>query len=173
MPTTDQPQLLPCPFCGAGTSELHEAGRMWTGRAYGEPSSVSVRHWCEPVEGQPSRMIERIGRDPASAIAAWNLRAPASADAEIQRLTAALTKVNEQAERFERGWYLRGDALEKIGDWAKAYPASAFPALSTEDWARAASALSDAGINLDRISAANMLHVITRAEKIAQEGLKS
>lgn len=33
-------------------------------------------------------------------------------DAEIARLTAALKKANDQAERFERGWYLRGDALE-------------------------------------------------------------
>lgn len=32
--------------------------------------------------------------------------------AEIERLRAALAKANEQAERFERGWYLRGDALE-------------------------------------------------------------
>ncbi len=33
---------------------------------------------------------------------------------EIERLTGALKKANEQAERFERGWYLRGDALESI-----------------------------------------------------------
>ena len=36
----------------------------------------------------------------------------AGAQAEIERLRAALAKANEQAERFERGWYLRGDALE-------------------------------------------------------------
>jgi hypothetical protein len=30
----------------------------------------------------------------------------------LERLAAALKKANEQAERFERGWYLRGDALE-------------------------------------------------------------
>ncbi|GAB4059164.1 hypothetical protein [Uliginosibacterium sediminicola] len=38
--------------------------------------------------------------------------AEAAAD-EIARLTAALRKANEQAERFERGWYLRGDVLEQ------------------------------------------------------------
>ena len=32
--------------------------------------------------------------------------------AEVARLRDALGKANEQAERFERGWYLRGDALE-------------------------------------------------------------
>lgn len=33
---------------------------------------------------------------------------------EIERLRAALAQANEQAERFERGWYLRGDALEGV-----------------------------------------------------------
>ncbi len=36
------------------------------------------------------------------------------AHAEIERLRTALAKANEQAERFERLWYLRGDALESI-----------------------------------------------------------
>jgi len=72
-PTDDS--LKPCPFCGAGTTEITPNGRMWTGMKYSEPSSVSVRHWCEAVPGQPSRMIERVGRDEASAIYAWNTRA--------------------------------------------------------------------------------------------------
>jgi hypothetical protein len=49
---------------------------------YSEPSSVSVRHWCDNIEGQPSRMIERVGRDEASAIEAWNRRAQVEAPAE-------------------------------------------------------------------------------------------
>lgn len=67
--------LKPCPFCGAGTTEITPNGRMWTGIKYSEPSSVSVRHWCDSVPGQPSRMLERVGRDEASAIEAWNTRA--------------------------------------------------------------------------------------------------
>lgn len=31
---------------------------------------------------------------------------------ELADTRAALKKANDQAERFERGWYLRGDALE-------------------------------------------------------------
>lgn len=67
-------ELLPCPFCGAGTTEICDNGRPWLGAKWGEPVSVSVRHWCEPIEGQPSRMIERVGRDRAAAVAAWNMR---------------------------------------------------------------------------------------------------
>lgn len=67
-------ELLPCPFCGGGTTELTPNGRVWLGMRYSEPSSVSVRHWCEPIEGQPSRMIERIGRDEESAVRMWNMR---------------------------------------------------------------------------------------------------
>lgn len=70
------PELLPCPFCGAGETIIVENGRMWTGQRYSDPVSVEVRHWCPAVEGQPGRMIARVGRDEASAIAAWNTRAP-------------------------------------------------------------------------------------------------
>lgn len=67
--------LEPCPFCGAGTFEIRPNGRMWLGMKYSEPTSVSVLHWCEATPGQPSRVIERVGRDEASAIEAWNRRA--------------------------------------------------------------------------------------------------
>lgn len=69
------PHLDPCPFCGGGRTEIHPNGRVWAGMKWGEPTSVSIRHWCEPVPGQPSRMIERIGRDLDSAVQAWNQRA--------------------------------------------------------------------------------------------------
>ena len=65
--------LLPCPFCGSGTFDVSLNGRIWTGTKWGEPASVSIRHWC-PAEGRPGRMIERVGRDLDDAIAAWNMR---------------------------------------------------------------------------------------------------
>lgn len=70
----DDMQLLPCPFCGAGTTTSKANGQVWTGMKYSEPTSVSIQHWCTKVEGQPSRMIERIGKDVESAVAAWNMR---------------------------------------------------------------------------------------------------
>ena len=39
--------------------------------------------------------------------------------AEIARLTAALKRANDQAEHFEREWYLRGDALEAVKEKLK------------------------------------------------------
>jgi len=68
-------ELLPCPFCGAGTTRVVMNGQTWTGTKYSDPISVSVVHHCDPIEGQPSRQIERIGRDAEFAIAAWNRRA--------------------------------------------------------------------------------------------------
>lgn len=81
--TTNTERLKPCPFCGAGNTEIHQNGRTWTGMKFSDPVSVSVRHWCAEVHGQPTRMIERAGRDEESAIAAWNTRA-ALAEAEGQ-----------------------------------------------------------------------------------------
>lgn len=34
--------------------------------------------------------------------------------AEVERLTAALKKANDQTEHFEREWYLRGDEIEQL-----------------------------------------------------------
>jgi hypothetical protein len=45
-------------------------------------------------------------------------------DAEIQRLHAALARANENHERFERGWYLRGDALESIRKHCEPQPSA-------------------------------------------------
>jgi len=73
--TSPKEQLLPCPFCGHASHDVRENGRMWTGQRMSEPVSVSVIHWCPAEPGQPSRIIERVGRDHASAIAAWNRRA--------------------------------------------------------------------------------------------------
>lgn len=71
----DREDLAPCPFCGAGQTGIRENGKVWTGMRFSEPASVSVFHWCEHVDGQPSRAIERVGRDLSSAVAAWNTRA--------------------------------------------------------------------------------------------------
>jgi hypothetical protein len=39
-----------------------------------------------------------------------------SAEAARDRLTEALKKANEQAEHFEREWYLRGDECDRLRD---------------------------------------------------------
>lgn len=36
------------------------------------------------------------------------------AEKEIGRLTANIKKANDQAEHFEREWYLRGDEIERL-----------------------------------------------------------
>lgn len=43
-------------------------------------------------------------------------RAMRAAKAEIERLSEALKKANEQAEHFERHWYLRGNAIKDLAD---------------------------------------------------------
>lgn len=96
-------ELKPCPFCGAGSTEIVENGKMWTGMKYSEPTSVSVRHWCDKVEGQPSRMLERVGRDWESAVAAWNQRA---AMLEAQPLKPLTDDLGERALRGKYGAFL-------------------------------------------------------------------
>lgn len=67
-------ELKECPFCGGKDTTIIPQGRVWGGKSYGEPTSYLIRHHCEPIEGQPTRSIDRIGRDEPSAIRAWNKR---------------------------------------------------------------------------------------------------
>jgi hypothetical protein len=69
----DLKRLLPCPFCGGGITEFKNNDLTGIGIKYGDPKSVSVRHWCKEAPG-PSRMIERVGRDKEQAIDRWNMR---------------------------------------------------------------------------------------------------
>lgn len=92
--------LQPCWFCGGGTTTLRENGRVWMGNKYGEPSSVSVIHHCTPTPGQPSRPIERVGRDRPSAIAAWNTRIHAQPQPIYAPLTGAVHELKIDAPVF-------------------------------------------------------------------------
>ena len=90
------------------------------------------------------------------------------ANAEIDRLTACLKKANEQTEHFKRNWYLRGDVLERIQQWANAYPLEAFP---EPDFNKAHELLKAGGMTLDAITASNMRHVITSVKKLVDDVL--
>lgn len=116
MTTAPTPALLPCPFCGAGNTEIRENGKVWSGMGYTRPTSTSVFHHCTPTAGQPSRAIERVGRDRASAIAAWNQRAKLEArkplplnDAEIiaaqESLARSRARIGLPCSRCESGKY--------------------------------------------------------------------
>ena len=107
-------ELLPCPFCGAGTTRVVMNGQTWTGTKYSDPISVSVIHHCDPVEGQPSRLVERVGRDEESAIAAWNRRAsPASAPEGFKHDIGADRFTVVQGSYW---WHVRaGEGTQNIG----------------------------------------------------------
>lgn len=59
-------------------------------------------------------------------------------------------------------------ALQKIVDWADAYPRSAFP---EPDWDKARAALATVDITLDAVYADAMRKALKGARKIASDGL--
>lgn len=95
--------LRPCPFCGEGVHHVQDNGKVWMGTRYSEPVSVSIVHWCPEIDGQPSRRIERIGRDYESAAAAWNRRAPV-ADSAMAKDAERYRFIASKAERGDTGW---------------------------------------------------------------------
>lgn len=69
-------QLLPCPFCGGGSTQIDERRLSPTMQGPGAVISVTVRHWCPVPAGQPTGLnVSMHGRDKDAAIAAWNTRA--------------------------------------------------------------------------------------------------
>ncbi len=73
--------LLPCPFCGGGETEVQEE-TYWTGMR-SAISSVSVRHWCPRAEGQLQNLFDVKAKTREGAIAKWNTRhTPSSGDNE-------------------------------------------------------------------------------------------
>ena len=91
--------------------------------------------------------------------------------ASAGQLEQPVMRFNSDFELYERGWYLRGDALEKILNWIDAYPVDVFPEMTGDDWNRAAGVLNGAGLSLDRVSASNIRYVITQLRLLVEEGL--
>ena len=59
-------------------------------------------------------------------------------------------------------------ALERIDNWAKAYPLKVFP---EPDFKKVAEVLKAAGLSLDAVSASNMRHVINGIKGIVEQAL--
>lgn len=81
--------------------------------AYESTQCDSTMRYTKLRSYSEGQMLEYAAHAAASAINDTNAKI-AKLDAEVQRLTTALLKANEQAERFEREWYLRGDEIEKL-----------------------------------------------------------
>jgi hypothetical protein len=93
------------------------------------------------------------------------------AKVKSDHLAAALSDQMAEIDRHEHRSDVQDDALERIKQWAEAYPVEVFPEMSNEDWKRADEVLAAAGLSLTQISASNMRHVITKTKQIVAEGL--
>ena len=82
--------------------------------------------------------------------------------AENKRLKERVDELVRLGKRYKEG-------LQRIDNWAKAYPLKAFP---EPDLKKVAEVLKAAGLSLDAVSASNMRHVIEGVQAIAQQALK-
>ena len=90
--------LAPCPFCG---------GEAWLNdyeAKYSDLPPKSRAPQCRSCGASLGYLTT-----PAKATEAWNRRVTTAAQAETQRLTAALANANAGFEEHERKWYLEQD----------------------------------------------------------------
>jgi parvulin-like peptidyl-prolyl isomerase len=71
---------------------------------------------------------------------------------------------DDRTERLE-------EALQRIAQWSDAYPLAGFPEPNEAYYQRAHDALTEAGLSLDRLTAAAIRHVIAQVGKIAKDAL--
>jgi hypothetical protein len=81
---------------------------------------------------------------------------------EERKKTEALQSENE---KLKKGY-------ERLENWRKAYPLAVFPKINKMEWQIIADVLKRHNINLDRISADNMRHVLDGIKDIVAEALK-
>ena len=92
---------------------------------------------------------------------------------EKNELADAIETMNNKCVKIRRHLEKRiaelEAALQRIDNWAKAYPIKAFP---EPDLKKAAKVLKDAGLTIDAISASNMRHVLDGVKDITKQALK-
>jgi hypothetical protein len=76
--TTDSDGLKPCPFCGAGESNVEPAGRVWREGAW-RHEHWTVMHDCAEAESWPAQTLIIRGTTREQAIARWNQRSQENA----------------------------------------------------------------------------------------------
>jgi hypothetical protein len=110
-------ELIACPFCGAGETNIRE-NTHWTGMR-SVVLSVEVCHWCEQ-KGQIStatRKFSIVGKTREEAIANWNTRHDAdrlaAQEAAIHTLTSALDK---QLERLDKIHDTKEGKFDRLAD---------------------------------------------------------
>jgi len=143
--------------------------------------AAAYQRACEPVEANFPGTLYASNR--TKAIAAILALAPADALAEVERMKAeldeyrgAFTSNNAdlavtllKLEDAEAELARLREALGRIVGWSDAYPTQVFP---EPDFARAAAALSAAGLSLDVVAASNMRYATKGCGEIARAALK-
>jgi len=96
-------------------------------------------------------------------------RGPVDAENKLpgKNARAMVPLLEELAEKDAEIERLR-DVLQKIENWANAYPLEIFP---EPDFKLVRKTLRDAGLGLDGVSASNMRHVLNGIKKIVESGL--
>ena len=79
-------------------------------------------------------------------------------------LRDAITRLEAEFEKMEA-------ALDKIRNWAEAYPLDMFPEPTKEDWKEIARLLKDNGYLIDSVTSSNMRHVINGVKALVEDVL--
>lgn len=86
----------------------------------------------------------------------------------VEELSNDLARAQSEVDDRDKRIDTLETALERIVQWAEAYPLDVFP---EPDFKRVHEVLKAAGLGLDQVSASNMRHVVKGVGEIARSAL--
>uniref|UniRef100_A0A6M3JAN2 Restriction alleviation protein n=1 Tax=viral metagenome TaxID=1070528 RepID=A0A6M3JAN2_9ZZZZ len=166
---------LKCPKCG----KVGDGG--WNQILFDESYyKCSCLHCWHPEllesEPEPNKSAEDIREKLKNSISYIDFIKDWINSGWLNRLTAEKKEIEEKlgdcialVDELEKSEDKLRDAMERINNWAKAYPLALFP---KPDLKRAAKILKDSGMTLDDIQADAMRHVLDGVKDIVEQALK-
>lgn len=93
------------------------------------------------------------------------MKKPRDKEALVDRLLQEIEELKAKNKKLR-------DALRRLSQWLKAYPAYPLSVFPEPDFAKVRKALKEYNIALDVVSASNMRHVIKGISDIVEQALK-
>lgn len=140
-----------CPNCEIGQAVI---------RGYNAARKIGIQA-CDTLEAAKDEQIQELKTENAKLNIILYHRENGLSHPDFN----AEIEISKQAERIEE----LETALQRIDNWAKAYPLKAFP---EPDLVEVHEILKAHGLSLDVVSASNMRHVLDGVKDIVEQALK-
>lgn len=131
-----------------------------------------IEDWSDEIRETEYNWVGGITKAHAQAVIDRLTKLEEDWAAEFEKRGTETAALHRELAELKNGRLAKlEEGAEVLDGWRRAYPLDIFP--EVEDWDEVRKALEGIGVTLDRVSASNMRHVVTKlAEAFGMEELK-